>query len=137
MTDGLPPHLRDELVRQDAWRDDTLARHAQEVNAMIEKEVAALARERRLMRPMFIYLTIFCTVLLVVAGFSADDGRRTWLGIQACFWFIFGAVILLRYHVNRVRVELMVDLKQIQVELARLRAPAATPNQNAGPRVNE
>jgi hypothetical protein len=124
MSDGLLPHLREELLRQDPWRDDTLARHAQEVKAMIEKETAALARQRRMMRPMFIYLTLFCTILLIAAGYSDDGSRRAWLGIQACFWFIFGAVILLRYQVNRVRVELMADLKQIQLELARLRASA-------------
>ena len=77
-----------------------------------------------MMRPMFIYLTLFCTILLVAAGYSDDAGRRVWLGIQACFWFIFGATMLLRYQVNRVRVELMADLKQIQLEVARLRASA-------------
>ena len=133
MTDGLPPHVRDELLGQDDWHDDTLARHVQEVHAMINRETAALARQRRMMRPMFIYLTLLCTVLLVAAGYSDDSGRRAWLGIQACFWFIFGAMILIRYQLNRVRVELMADLKQVQVELARLRAQVGGP-ESRGPR---
>jgi peptidoglycan/LPS O-acetylase OafA/YrhL len=87
---------------------------------MIDKQVAALERERRVMRPMFVYLTLFCAALMVIAGYSDDPGRRMWFGIQACFWFIFGAMILLRYHINRVRVETMTELKKIQIELSRL-----------------
>lgn len=87
---------------------------------MIDKQVAALERERRIMRPMFIYLTLLCTAFMLIAGYSDDPGRRMWFGIQACFWFIFGAMILLRYHINRIGLETMAELKKIQIELARL-----------------
>jgi hypothetical protein len=118
MSERLDPRVKDALIAADgAVMPD---RHRKEIEAMINKQVAALERERRIMRPMFIYLTIFCAALMVIGGYSDDPGRRAWFGIQACFWFVFGAMILLRYHINRVRVETMAELKQIQIELARL-----------------
>ena len=121
MTDRLDPRLRDALVRLGPSSEPGRERE-KEIAMTIDKQVAALARERRVMQPMFIYLTLFCTLLLLLAGYSEDMGRRLWFGILACFWFIFGAMFLLRYHVNRARVEMMVELKNIQIQLERLKA---------------
>ena len=121
MSDRLDPRLRDALVGVSPTHNPGPERE-KELAMMIDKQVAALARERRVMQPMFIYLTLFCTALLLVAGYSEDMGKRLWFGILACFWFLFGTMFLLRYHVNRVRVEMMVELKNIQIQLERLKA---------------
>jgi len=86
---------------------------------MIEKKEKALNRERRVTSAMWIILVVLCTVFLFVAGQREGDARL-WFGIQACFWFLFGAVFVLRYFLNRNRLEFLKEIKGLEVRVAEL-----------------
>ena len=111
--------LREALLAQAAPRADRLEAYRKEVRAMIEKKERHLARERRITSWMWVYLVLLCTTFLVLAGFREGEDRL-WLGIQPCFWLLFGVVFVLRYFLNRNRVELLKEVKGLEVRVAEL-----------------
>jgi hypothetical protein len=111
--------LRERLLDRAAPAADRLAAYRKEVRKMIEKKEKALNRERRVTSVMWIFLVVLCTVFLFVAGQREGD-VRLWFGIQACFWFLFGAVFVLRYFLNRNRLEFLKEIKSLELRVAEL-----------------
>jgi hypothetical protein len=113
--------FRDELLRQDIVHSERHEEYRKEVETMLEKEEKALRKEKWITGPMWIYLVVLCATFLLLGGFSEDSTTRLWFGILACFWFIFGAVFLLKYFINRNRVEMLKEFKEIQLQISELR----------------
>jgi hypothetical protein len=111
--------LRERLLAQAAPAGDRIAGYRKEVRAMIEEKERRLRRERRVASSMWMYLVILCTVFLVVGGFRGGEDRL-WFGILASFWFVFGSVFLLRYYLNRNRLEFLKEIKGLEIRLAEL-----------------
>ena len=122
MIDRTPHPLRAALLAQEPPASPARDRYHQQVAKMLEKEIQSLAREHRMMRFMWPFLVILCTAFLMIGGYAADPTKKLWFGVLACFWFIFGAVILLRYLINRNHVEHLRELKAIQLQIADLAA---------------
>jgi hypothetical protein len=74
---------------------------------------------------MWIYITILCTSFLLIGGFTSDPTKKLWFGILACFWLLFGAVFILRYFINYSRLEIMKEIKEIQLKIEELREKIA------------
>jgi hypothetical protein len=111
--------LRERLLARAAPAGDRVEAYRKEVRAMIGEKERQLRREQRLASSMWMYLVILCTVFLVVGGFREGDDRL-WFGILACFWFLFGSVFLLRYYMNRNRLEFLKEIKGLEIRLAEL-----------------
>jgi hypothetical protein len=122
MPDHTPNPLRADLLAQEPATSPARAHYQQEVAKMLEKETQSLARERERMRFMWPFLVILCTAFLVIGGFAADSTTKLWFGILACFWFLFGSLILLRYLLNRNHVEHLRELKTLQLQIEDLTA---------------
>ena len=60
---------------------------------MLEKEIRSLDREHRRMRFMWPFLVIRLHRLSDDRRLLTDPTNKLWVGILACFWFIFGAVV--------------------------------------------
>jgi hypothetical protein len=58
------------------------------------------------------------------AAFRPEKPNAAWLaaslGSFACFMLIFGAVELIKYFINRSRLELLKETKQVQLQVLEL-----------------
>ena len=70
----------------------------------IAKREQGVRKERIMTTFMWIFLVLLSTTFLVRGGYRGGE-TGLWLGVQACFWFLFGAVFLLRYFLNRNQLE--------------------------------
>jgi hypothetical protein len=111
--------VRNGLLGQVAPEPARLEAYRMEVQAMIEQKARALRRERWVSSSMWIVLVVLATVFLFL-GAQREGDIRLWFGIQACFWFLFGAVFVLRYFLNRNRLELLTEIKGIELRVAEL-----------------
>jgi hypothetical protein len=118
--------LREGLLSQTAPSGERLEAYRSEVRTMIEEKERRLARERFVSSAMWLFLVVLCTVFLLLAGSSSGE-TRLWWGIQACFWFLFGAVFLLRYFLNRNRLEFLKEIKALELRVAELTAKLQGP----------
>jgi hypothetical protein len=53
-------------------------------------------------------------------GAKLDTPKAAWFGCLACFWLLIGAVELLKHFINRSRLELLKEVKQVQLQMLEL-----------------
>jgi hypothetical protein len=67
---------------------------------------------------------VFCgcafDCILFLGGQRLDTPKGPWFASLACFWLLFGAVELLKHFINRSRVDLLKEVKQVQVQVIEL-----------------
>jgi hypothetical protein len=111
--------LRERLLAEARPPGDRLEVYRREVRAMIEQKERRLARQRFVSSFMWLFLVALCTTFLFLAASNSGE-TRLWLGIQACFWFLFGSVFLLRYFLDRNRLEFLKELKGLEFRVAEM-----------------
>ena len=110
------------LLAQEKRSPESLEKYRKEVAETLDKETRNLRREKLVTGPMWIYLVLLCSAFLVIGGISPDPTLKLWFSVLACFWFVFGAVFLLKYFINRNRVEMLREMKEIQLQLHELQS---------------
>ena len=111
--------LRERLLAGVTPPGARLEAYRSEVRAMITQKERRLARQRYVSSVMWLFLVALCTVFLFLAG-SHTGEERLWWGIQACFWFLFGSVFLLRYFLDRNRLEFLKEIKGVELRIAEM-----------------
>jgi len=99
-----------------------VAGYRQEVSRLIEKNDRAFLREKWGSRAMWIFCVLLGTLYLWFGGARLDTPKAAWFGCLACFWLLIGAVELLKHFINRSRVELLKEVKQLQLQVLELHA---------------
>jgi hypothetical protein len=56
---------------------------------------------------------------------SLSHSIKLWFGILACFWLLSGAVFILRYFINYSRLEILKEIKAMQLQIEELREKIA------------
>jgi len=113
--------IREGLLRQ-LPQPSGLGDYRKEVAALIEKNERGLKREKWGAGATWLFVVVLSAALMWGAGGAGNTTKAAWLGTMACFWLIFGAVELLKYFINRARVELLKETKQVQLQILELRA---------------
>ena len=98
------------------------AEYRREVSQMLEKNDRAFLRERWGSRVLWIFCVLLGTAYLWFGGEKLDTPKAAWFGCLACFWLLIGAVELLKNFINRSRVELLKEIKQVQLQVLELQA---------------
>ncbi len=111
--------MKERLLAQESF-DPEKQKYRKEVEKMLEKQIRALRREKIITHSLWIYLVILCTIFMTIGGFTPDPTMKLWFGILACFWLLFGVVFILRYSINHNRIEIMKELKAIQLRIEEL-----------------
>jgi hypothetical protein len=96
------------------------AEYRREVAQMLEKNDRAFLREKWGSRALWIFCVLLGTAYLWSGGAKLDTPKAAWFGCLACFWLLIGAVELLKHFINRSRVELLRELKQVQLQVLEL-----------------
>ena len=99
-----------------------LEAYREEVAALLAKNEKGLRRERRVVVRLWIFVVAVSVCFLTAGGMYIDTPKGPWFGTLACFWFLFGAVETVRYFVNRARVDILKEVKQVQLQVLELHA---------------
>jgi DNA-directed RNA polymerase specialized sigma24 family protein len=118
--------LREGLLAQQAPDPDKFARYRKEMEAMIEENERGLRREKRYVTVMWFFLVAMAVTFLTAGGFRSDRPLGTFFGISACAWLLFGSVELLKHFVNRSRVEILKEVKHLEMQVLELREELRT-----------
>ncbi len=111
--------MRDRLLSR-LPQPENLEDYRREVGALLEKNQKGLRREKWGSGVLWIFLALLATVLLTVAGrllTTPNAGNAGYLAALACFLLISGATELLKHFINRTRVELLKEVKQVQLQI--------------------
>ncbi|HEY2585242.1 MAG TPA: hypothetical protein VGI81_05715 [Tepidisphaeraceae bacterium] len=57
---------------------------------------------------------------MIISGTHATTTLGVWFGVLACFWFLFGAVELLKHFINRARVDVLREVKGLELRILEL-----------------
>lgn len=110
--------MRDRLLSR-LPQPENAAEYRNDVAALLAKNERGLRRETWGTGALWIFVTLMGTALLVK---GADTPHAATVGTGACFFLIFGAVELLKHFINRSRVELLKEIKQLQLQVLELQA---------------
>lgn len=111
--------LQDRLLSR-LPKPTNLADYRREVAQLLEKNDKAFLREKWGARALWMFCVCLGVGYIWFGGAKLDTPKAAWFGTLACFWLIVGAVELLKNFINRTRVELMREVKQVQLQLLEL-----------------
>jgi hypothetical protein len=109
-------NLRDRLLAQQVPAAGRLAQYRKEVDAMLEQHEKTLRRQKWYAGAIWIYAVVLATVFLTMSSFLGTPP-----GIAMSFFGIFlltaAAVELLKYFLNQGRVEMLKEVKRLEIRL--------------------
>jgi hypothetical protein len=113
--------IRDRLLSH-LPQPANLAAYREEVASMLAKNEKAFRREKWGVGALWIYLLALSIFFLWLGWRLIDTPKGPYFGTWACFCILCGAVELLKHFINRSRVELLKEVKQVQVQVLELHA---------------
>lgn len=119
-----PDDLRDRLLGQATPDPDRLEAYREGVRSMLERNERGLRRERMFV-PLIWGFVVFMVVAFSYLGQSRPErpaGVYFGLGLMLSFLAIWGAVELLKHFINRARVEILKEIKGIEMRLLEIEA---------------
>jgi hypothetical protein len=115
--------LRDRLLGQTP-RPGDLASYRQRVTAMVQSNAERIRRERLLATLFWIFCAASATAWL---WFSADSARLPRGPFLACVFFTWGGVEIVKHYINALRIDLLKEIKELQLQVFELQNSAHTP----------
>jgi hypothetical protein len=109
--------LRDSLLARQNVPSERREKYQAEVNMLLNEKEKAMLRERKITSWAWVYLVLCSTVFLVIGGMRSDTLLGLWFSILACFWFIVGAVFLVRQRLNHQELLMLKELKGLEGRL--------------------
>ena len=111
--------FRRNLLEQLVPEPGRLDRYRQEMTKMLEENERGLRKERRFTAVLWIYGVTIFTAYLLVSGFYRPTPERVWLvGLISIGSVLFyGAIELVKHFINRSRVEILKELKQLELRV--------------------
>jgi hypothetical protein len=114
--------FRDRLLAHQAPAPDQLLKHRKEMQTMLERNERGLRREKWVTGILWLYAVAFTTAFLMVSGMWHTTPERVWFSMLAMVGFIdlFGAIEIVKLFVNRSRVEVLKEVKQLEMQVLEL-----------------
>jgi hypothetical protein len=111
--------LRDRLLSQSNPEPGRLATYRQEVEAMLEREERSLRRQAWYSGAIWLWAVFLLTGFGLVAGYAREQPNRVYfcLGVMLLAMSIYGAVEMLKFFINRARLEVVKDIKGLELRL--------------------
>ena len=99
-----------------------LAAYREEVASMLEKKEKALRRERTVLIELWVFVVALSVLFLWLGGKHMETVKGPYFVSLACFWFLFGMVYFVAHSINRSKVDILKEVKQVQVQVLELHA---------------
>ena len=111
-----------ELLLSRLPRPANLAAYREEVKSLFEKNEKTLRQHKWTVRRVWIFVIAVSIPCLWVAGAHFNTPQGNWFLSTVYFWVLFGALEIAKYEHNQARVELLKELKQIQLQVLEVQA---------------
>ena len=112
-------NMRDRLLAR-LPQPENIAGYRNEVTALLERNEKKLRREKWVSGAVWVYVTLFAAAVIWLS--SDNPAKAAELGTFTLFFVIYGAVELLKHFINRSRVDLLKEIKQLQLQVLELQA---------------
>lgn len=114
--------FRRELLGQMSPAPDRLAQYRQEMKNMLDQNERGLRREKRGMIAAWFFGVAMMVLFLLLSGFWHPTPERSWMATLASFamLLLYGALEIIKHFINRSRVEILKELKQLELKVLEL-----------------
>jgi hypothetical protein len=114
--------LRERLLRQHVPEPEKLANYRKETQAMLEREERRLRFYGRYTAAIWIMLVAMGVMYALVAGWSRDQPTKVYfsIGIMLMMLLLGGAVQLVASFIGRARLEIVKDIKGLELRVIEL-----------------
>ena len=99
-----------------------LATYQEEVRLLLTKNDERLRQNKWTVRRVWIFVILTSIPSLYLAGANFHKPEGNWFLGSVFFWVLFGAIEIAKYHNNQGRVELLKEIKQLQLQVLELNA---------------
>lgn len=106
-------------------RPANLAAYQDEVKSLLAKNEEKLRQNKWTVRRVWIFVIVTSIPALYMAGAHFNTPQGNWFLGGVFFWVLFGAIEVAKYDQNRGRVELLKEIKQLQLQMLEVLALAA------------
>jgi hypothetical protein len=118
--------LRNQLL--DAAAVEQSARHIQyqeEVKTMLANLEKKVRFERWMVAAQWIFLVVLTTAFMMIGSYNHESMTGMWFVLQGIFWFLFGAVFLLSYRFSQLKLDMLTELKRMELAVSELKEAIA------------
>ena len=99
-----------------------LAAYQEEMRSLLAKNETTLRRNKWTVVRIWIFVVAVSAPFLWMAGTHFNTAAGNWFLGLVGFWVLFGAVEIVKYEYAKGRVELLKELKQVQLQILELHA---------------
>ncbi len=112
--------LRERLLDAYAPDSGSFANYQKEVHAMLEHQEKMLRREKWGSMLAWFFVVTTGVAFPLTAAYGKDLSPKIYfsLGVSLTFYAVWGAVELLKYFISRSKVELLKEIKGVELRLA-------------------
>jgi hypothetical protein len=122
-----PDGLRDRLLAQHEPQANKIEEYRKGIQAMLERNETRLRREKWFVVAFWLVVVAFLTAFLLWIGFANPTGMGaknlafTSMAASVFVMVLYGSIELLKHFVNRSRVEILKEVKGVEIQLLELR----------------
>ena len=111
--------FREQLLALGQPAGEKLVRYHEETEAMLERMQKGLRREKWGMWAIWSFAVLFMTITLLIVGYRGRMPEVTVLA-SAFMILIYGGLEIVKHFVNRSRVEILTELKSLELQVLTL-----------------
>jgi hypothetical protein len=115
-----------ELLLSRLPQSANLAAYQKEVTSLLAENEKKLRRNKWTVVRVWIFVVVVSAPFLWMAGTHFNTAEGNWFLGLVGFWVLFGAIEIAKYEHNQGRVELLKELKLIQLQILQLHAQFST-----------
>lgn len=103
-------------------RPEGYAAYQEGVKSLLERNKKALRQKKWTVVRVWIFVVLVSIPGLWMAGSHFNTPQGNWFLVLTLFWLLFGAIEVAKYAGEQGRVELLKELKQVQLQVLELHA---------------
>ena len=111
-----------ELLLSRLPQSADFAAHQKEVTSLLAENEKKLRRNKWTVLRVWIFVVVVSAPFLWMAGTHFNTAEGNWFLGLVGFWVLFGAIEIAKYEHKQGRVELLKELKQVQLQILQLHA---------------
>jgi hypothetical protein len=116
-----PELLREQLLARGEPSREKLTRYREETQAMLNQLERRLKLEKWGAGAMWMFAVLFMTGALLIVGFWGRTSPELWILAFAFLLLVSGAVEVVKHFINRSRVEVLKELKGLELQVLELK----------------
>jgi len=120
-----------ELLVSRLPRPENLAAYQEEVSSLLAANEKKLRRVKKTIVWMWTFVIVVSIPSLWMAGQEFGTPQGNWFLGWTCVWVLLGAIEVAKYDHNQARVELLKELKQLQLQVLELQSSLTKPGNPA------